>query len=120
MAWIAPAAAGLGALPVDLVASPGAGMAGLAAAAVFAAILGALVPFAAADEARTERLDIGIARRSGLLCAAALAAMALLSAALTYKVWTSVGPTSALGLAAVTLAFAMGAVGIAGEVLRRR
>ncbi|WP_237215322.1 hypothetical protein [Falsiroseomonas oryziterrae] len=115
---LGPAAAGLGGLPFGTLASAGAGMAGLAMAGLFVALLGAFSPGHQAEkEADWTR---GFGRRSAALCATVFALVGLLAAGLAWQVWMLAGPGMALGLAALSLACLAAALGFGRRALQRR
>ncbi|PWS38440.1 hypothetical protein DFH01_03925 [Falsiroseomonas bella] len=115
--WHLPAAsAGLGSLALG--PASGLALAGLLAAAVFVALLGACAP---ADEARPSGLEqAGISRPAAMLCAAALGLIAGLAGGVALMIWAGQGPAPALGLLALALACVAGALAFGGLALRRR
>ena len=121
---LAPAAAGLGGLPLGAVAAPWAGLAGLVAAAFFVALLGLHAPRTEPEDAAAPDPEAGwttgLRRPVAALCAAAFGLMGALAGGLAWQIWELQGPGGAVGLAAVSLGFLAAAVGFTGRALRRQ
>lgn len=113
-----PAIAGLLALPAGEALAPGFGLAGLGAAAVFAALLGLLTSRPDPEDA-TDAWVAGLDRRVAAICAAAFTLKGGLCGTLAWAAWGVQGPGGALGLGAAALAFLAGAVAFGGRALRR-
>jgi hypothetical protein len=119
---IAPAAAGLAGVPVGTVAA-GPGLVGLAMAALFAGLLGLLASTGTTvedPEAESAGWIATLDWRIALLCAGAFSIMGTISGSLAWAAWEMQGPGGAIGLAAVALLFASGALAFGSRALRRR
>jgi hypothetical protein len=118
--FVDPAISGLVALPAGEAAAPGFGFAGLAAAAVFAALLGLFaIPSDAAEPEAGDAWVQGLDRRVAALCAAAFMLKGGLCGVLAWAAWGVQGPGGALGLGAAALAFLSAALAFGGRALRR-
>jgi hypothetical protein len=117
---LAPAAAGLGGLPSGALASTSLGLAALAMAGLFVALLGALAPGGTPEAEARPDWTHGFDRRSAALCAAVFTALGSLAASLCWMVWGLTGPSWALGLAALSLGCLAAAAAFAARALQRR
>jgi hypothetical protein len=113
------ASTGLGGLLGGGAAAPALGLAGLAATALFVAIIGGLLRADASAEQGDDWAP-GIGRRGAAICAAAFTLVAALSAGLAWAVWAMQGPARAIGLAATALGFGSAALAFGRRALRRR
>lgn len=122
MLSLAPAATGLGGLAGGAAGTaPGFAMLGLGATALFAALLGLLLPVGPEEEdGGGESWTSGLDRRAAAVCMLAFAAKSGVAGMIAWQVWEALGPAPALGLVAVALVFLTAALAFGGVALRRR